>query len=315
MIGFLDPVRLWLLLAVAAVAVAYARGRRRPAAYPVHLSTARFVLEAQRRTRRSWRRHLPLAAVLGLLTLLVLGFARPAVAVSVPVRSGDVVVALDTSASMGAADVSPSRLVAAREAAAAFVRGLPEQVRVGVVTFAGGAQLAVAPTTDRDRALAAIGSATGPGQGTALGEAVGVAVTALAGSPAEGGRRVVVLSDGESTVGRPVADAAAAARAARVPVDTIAVGTAGGSVVIDGETLPVPVSGTSLQELAAGTGGEARDAAGAAELDGAYDDVATAVTVRSERREVTGWVGLAAAVLAVLVGVLGLRRATPLPSR
>ncbi len=179
MITLLAPERLWLFLAVLAVAVAYVRGRRRAAAFPVTLSTARFVAEAQRRAGRRWRRHLPAAAFLGLLALLVVGFARPAVQTRVPVQSVDVVLALDTSVSMTADDVAPSRLEAARGAAARFVEQLPEDARVGVVAFSGGASLALAPTADRDQVLRALAGATGPGQGTAIGDAVGVGVAAL----------------------------------------------------------------------------------------------------------------------------------------
>jgi Ca-activated chloride channel family protein len=344
-ITLLEPERLWLLLAVAAVAVAYVRGRRRRAAYPVTLSTARFAALAQRRAGPAWRRHLPAAAFLGLLGLLVVGFARPAVATRVPTEAVDVVVALDTSASMTAADVDPSRVEAARAAAAAFVEQLPDEARVGVVAFSGGASLALAPSTDREQVLRAIRDATGPGQGTAIGEAVAVGVSALSrldggaaggaspagepdgtsGSAANGGtdgaadgdrgRRVVVLSDGDSTVGRPVEDAAREATAAGVGVDAIAFGTSSGTVEVDGRTVPVPVEDASLTQLAEATGGRLHAAGDTAALAGAYADIAGDLGSRVEQREVTGAVGLVAAIGAALVGLLGLRRAAVLPAQ
>ena len=117
------------------------------------------------------RRYVPVAILLVALAALIVGVARPHATVSVKREEATVLLAIDTSRSMGSADISPSRLAAAQNAAYRFLDIVPAKFRVGVVQFSSRAQLAIAPTQDRNLVRAAIGSLR-PGEGTAIGDAV-----------------------------------------------------------------------------------------------------------------------------------------------
>src|SRR5215217_2297486 len=149
---------------------------------------------------------------------MVVAFARPAAAVEVPSKDATVVVALDTSLSMQATDVSPSRFEAAQDAAVAFVESLPDGFDVALVSFSGTARVEVAPTDDHEAVVQAIEDLR-LGEGTAIGEAVTAAVSAAAQATTPDGAeaapaRVVLLSDGSNTQGRSLDNAAAVASAA-----------------------------------------------------------------------------------------------------
>ena len=188
--------------------------------------------------RPGWRRHLPAAVlVLGVIAA-TLGFAKPAVADVDDERSGVVILAIDTSLSMEATDVAPSRFKAAKDAAKVFLDNVPEGVRIGVVGFDGQARQLLAPTDNTD-AVARTIDRLQLGEGTAIGEAVATSLgtisdtleqdtettTTTAGEDDEAPATVVLLSDGETTVGRPNDEAAALAEEQGVPVHTIAFGT------------------------------------------------------------------------------------------
>jgi Ca-activated chloride channel homolog len=117
------------------------------------------------------RRYVPIAILLVALAALIVGVARPHAVVTVKREEATVLLAIDTSRSMGSADISPSRLAAAQNAAYRFLNIIPSKFRVGVVQFSSRAQLAIAPTQDRNLVRAAIGSLR-PGEGTAIGDAV-----------------------------------------------------------------------------------------------------------------------------------------------
>jgi Ca-activated chloride channel family protein len=127
----------------------------------------------------SWRRHVPIALVLGALALLGLASARPTVRAEVPTSNATVIVALDVSGSMCATDVVPNRLSAAQAAVRTFVQAQDDQTKVGLVVFSGFAQLAVAPTIDRDELLAALDAVT-TGRGTTIGAAILRSIDAIA---------------------------------------------------------------------------------------------------------------------------------------
>src|SRR5690606_11445290 len=130
-------------------------------------------------------------------------------------------------------DVEPTRLDAARQAAHEFVDELPDGIDLGLVSFNGTATVAVPPSEDHDATRAAI-DALELGEGTAIGEAIFAGLDAIEAAPggAEGETapaRIVLMSDGETTVGRPNQEAAEAAAEAEVPVFTIAFGTPNGA--------------------------------------------------------------------------------------
>jgi Ca-activated chloride channel family protein len=121
----------------------------------------------------------PIALVLGALALLGLASARPTVRASVPTSSATVILALDVSGSMCATDVAPNRLSAAQAAVRSFVEGRDDETKIGLVVFSGFAQLAVAPTADRDELLAALDAVT-TGRGTTIGAAILRSIDAIA---------------------------------------------------------------------------------------------------------------------------------------
>lgn len=310
---FLSPGRLWLLLAVAALAAVYLVQARRRAAYTVRFTELELLASVAPR-RPGWRRHVPAALVLLSLVALTVGFARPQGTVSVPAERATILVALDTSLSMDATDVTPSRDAAARRAAASFVSELPARFNVGLVSFSGSASLVVAPTQDHGAVARAVQDLS-LGSGTAIGEAVLTALGSLSTVPGEGAQgappaRIVLLSDGTNTVGRPVAQAVAAAKAADVPVSTIAFGTQDGTVEVDGQQIKVPVDREALKQLADDTGGTSYTAESGGALSDVYKDVGSQVGSTKQRREITArFTGLglltlaAAAALSLLWGV------------
>jgi Ca-activated chloride channel family protein len=261
---------------------------------------------------------------------LTFAVARPAMAVQVPKEQATVVLAVDVSLSMEADDVDPTRIEAARAAARNFVELAPEELEIGLVSFAGTAVPVLAPTTDRTAAIRAI-DRLALAEGTAIGEGIYTSVrlieaTTAARENADPGApttttvppdddtdgsgdpeadddpasAIVVLSDGETTMGRPDLDAAAAAEAARIPVSTISFGTGSGVVVIQGETIPVPANNGALQEVAETTGGEFFEAATGGELQEILDAVGSEVGLEEEQREVTDWFAGAGLVMVLL---------------
>ncbi|HWG94955.1 MAG TPA: VWA domain-containing protein [Mycobacteriales bacterium] len=288
--GFLVPSRLWLLVVVAALAAGYVVVQRRRRAYAVRF-TALPLLASVAPRRPGWRRHVPAALLLLSLVVLTGAFARPEADVRVPREAATVVVAIDVSLSMQAVDVEPDRFTAAKDAASAFVDGLPEEFAVGLVSFSGGAAIAVPPTQDHEEVVRGIEELT-LGPSTAIGEAVYASLEAVRlVQPVDGGpaapARVVLLTDGTNTVGRDVESAAAAAADAGVPVSTIAFGTPEGVVDVQGQLVPVPVDALAMERLAEATGGSAFTAQSGDELSAVYDDIGEQVGTTTERREVT----------------------------
>jgi len=321
-VNFLSPGRLWLLLAVAALVAVYLLAQRRRTAYAVRFTNLD-LLDRIAPKRPGWRRHAPAAAFLLMLGLLVVGFARPTAEVQVPRERATVMVAIDVSNSMQATDVAPNRLDAAQQAAGAFVDQLPERFNVGLVTFSGSAEVVVAPTQDHAAVRQAVQNLS-LGPATAIGDAVfsslqgitavdaGLATQDSSGDGAEPApARIVLMSDGSNTAGRSPDEAARAARAAGVPVSTIAYGTDSGTITLGGTTQAVPVDEQSLAELAETTGGEAYTASSGEELSEVYADIGSSVGTRAEEREVSGWfvgAGLLAAAVAAGLSLLWFSR-------
>jgi Ca-activated chloride channel homolog len=307
--GFLAPGRLWLLLLVAGLLAGYVVVQRRRRAYAVRF-TALPLLASVAPRRPGWRRHVPAGLLLASLVVLTAAFARPEADVTVPREQATVVVAIDVSLSMQATDVDPDRFIAAKDAAASFVQGLPEQFAVGLVSFSGGAAIAVPPTQDHEQVVRGIEELT-LGPSTAIGEAVFASLEAVRlVQPVDGGppapARIVLLTDGTNTVGREVEDAAAAAADAGVPVSTIAFGTPDGVVDVQGELVPVPVDALAMERLAEATGGSAFTAESGDELSAVYDDIGEQVGTTRERREVTDaatGLGLGLALLAAVAAL------------
>ncbi|HZI97599.1 MAG TPA: VWA domain-containing protein [Actinomycetales bacterium] len=306
---FLAPERLWLLLGLPVLAAFYLWRQRRRRSYALRFTSVALLGQVAPR-RPAWRRHVAALGLLLSLALLVLAFARPAGEVEVPRERATIIVTIDVSLSMEAEDVEPNRLRAAQTAATDFVATLPPRLNVGLVAFAGTAQVLVPPTTDR----ALVGRAIDDlelREYTAVGEAIFTSLAAIEAVPEDPSApdepvpaRVVLLSDGETTVGRPNADGIDAARAAGVPIYTIAFGTLQGTVELGGIDQPVPVEVEDLRRISERTGGVAYRAETAGELEDVYDDIGSSVGFELRQQEVTDrWVG--AALVALLLSAFG----------
>lgn len=306
---FLSPSWLLLLVAVAALAAVYVLVQRRRQRYAVRFATLP-LLEKVAPVRPGWRRHAPAAAFALAMTALALAAARPTADVRVPRERATVLVAVDTSLSMRAQDVDPDRITAARQAAAGFIEELPDRFNVGLVSFSGAASVVVAPTTDREALLAGI-ERLSLGNRTAIGEAVFTSLDAIRAVDAQAQTdpppaRIVLLSDGENTSGRPPGLAAEAASAAGVPVATIAYGTPEGTVIDNGQPLRVPVNAEALADLATATGGNAYRAESGQELADVYEDIGSSIGWRTEEREITSWLAVAGFLLGLLSAAFSL---------
>jgi Ca-activated chloride channel family protein len=294
---FLSAGRLWVLLLVAALAAAYVAIQLRRRHYAVRFTNLA-LLDAVAPKRPGWRRHVPATAFLLALVTMVVAFARPTRPVKVPREQATIVMAIDVSLSMEATDVQPNRLKAAQDAAKSFIDLVPARLNLGLVAFSGVAQVLVSPTNDHTLLKRNLDTLQ-LGPRTAIGEAVFASLGAIAAVPTVQGQapvpaRIVLMSDGETTVGRPNEAAAKAAADAKVPVSTIAFGTDDGFVTVEGRNIPVPVNRDALRQLADATGGKYFDATSAKELRKVYQDIGSSIGYRTEKREVTSWwVGLA----------------------
>ncbi|GLY19800.1 membrane protein [Kineosporia sp. NBRC 101677] len=305
---FLSPWFLLLLIPLAGLVIAAALMRRRRDRYAVRFA-ALPLLDRVVPERPGWRRHL--TGGLGLLSLamLVMAAARPEADVRVPREQATVMVVVDQSVSMEATDVSPSRLEAAIEAGTRFVDGLPDNFRVGLVGFAGNAEVLATPTNDHQAVKDALAGLTLEPM-TAIGEGVFASLEQVRESATSEDvpARIVLLSDGSNTTGRSPSEAAAAASEAGVPVSTIAYGTPEG--VVDGGTgrpIRVPVDAEALAALAESTGGTAYQAESSDELQAVYEDIGSSIGWVAEPRELAPYFAAAAFLFTLIAAALSLR--------
>ena len=259
-----------------------------------------------------WRRHVqPVLAALA-VTLLLVGLARPQIALSSSRRETTVMLTIDGSRSMAATDVPPSRIDAARSAARELLAGLPETAKVGVISFSRQIKVLAAPSEDRTIVTSALERLELSG-GTALGDALARAVASLKSAKAPaGGRAIVVISDGKSTEGRtaPIA-AARLAKAAGVRIFAVSLGTAAGVVTQGATQVAVPPDPTTLQRIASLTGGRFYRAADAAALRKAYRDIGGAVRPERKRQDASfAFIGGAGALVVAgsMLSLLWFRR-------
>jgi Ca-activated chloride channel family protein len=316
---FGSPWMLGLLLLIPAVVAAYVVSRRRRTQRATALAEQGLVTTAQSRMRV--RRHVPFALFIAALTLLVVGMAHPKTTIKTPRREGTVILAVDVSNSMQAADVKPTRLEAAKTAARAFVERQPPEVRMGVVAFGDGAVMVQTPTTAHADVVKSIDRLSSGG-GTSLGEALVTSLSAIAGKPVTidpqalasdsaqvdigffGSATVVLLSDGEETSPPDPVAVAQVASVAGVHVDTIGIGTEAGTVVqINGFNVATALDSDLLKQVASVTDGsyhEANDAAGLAAISKSID---LRFKLVSQHTEVSGLFAAGGAVL-LMAGAL-----------
>lgn len=239
---------LWLAAGVAIACVfaaLVARSLRRGRAALLTYSDVPFLISA------TGSRVDPAVAVAATTALAIVAFgaalAGPRATVAVPV-GGAVILCVDTSGSMRAGDVAPSRADAASAAVRAFIDAVPAATRVGIVAFAGAAGVVAAPTTDKDELRAAVSEIPPPNGGTAIGDALATAARQL---PPGGRRAIVLITDGVNNAGADPAAVAPQLGAAGIEIDTVGIGTNGSGRLIPGTNEEAALDEDALRQIAA----------------------------------------------------------------
>jgi len=333
-VRFLWPEGLWLLAVAAFLAVAYVAVRRRPA------RTGGLQLEGA--DAGVWRRHVPPAMLLAGLILALLAVARPSAMLTLPSEQRVIILAVDVSLSMRATDIQPTRLGAAQAAAKAFVRELPPDVRIGVVSFAGTAMLVQQPTNDRDELVAAIErlqldrqTAIGsgivmslatlfPGEGIDLESMVLGARQPLRETPQKATKQakksfkpvppasndsaaIVLLTDGRRTTGPDPLEAARMAAERGIRVFTVGFGTTqGGMAPFEGYSIYMMFDEETLKAIAGITHAEYFHATTADELTRVYAGLSSRLVLEKKQTEMSALFAAAAALLVAAAAALSL---------
>jgi Ca-activated chloride channel family protein len=312
--SFESPLYLLALALVPVLAAGYVLHQRRREGFAKRFASPALLPNVVDRAPGR-RRHLPLAILLVALAAMIIGVARPHASVTVRREQATVILALDTSRSMKADDVRPTRLAAARRAAKAFLRQIPAKYRVGVISFGTRALVSVPPT--RDRSLVKTGlNELRPGEGTALGDAVALAVKLGRKQRTKDGHlppeSVLMISDGARDGGRTTPEAAAKqAKAAHVAVYTVLVGTEEGTITVTltgglRQVIRVPPSPDTLRQVAETTGGRMFTAPNDSRLRDVYEQLGSRLGHRTQDREVSDLFAGGSAALMLLGGGLSL---------
>ncbi|HUA02411.1 MAG TPA: VWA domain-containing protein [Solirubrobacteraceae bacterium] len=310
--SFLHPAVLIALIAIPLLAIWYVgqqRHRRRAAAA---FAAPMFAPSVTPRRPR-WRRHLPMVAFATALAVLIAAAARPQRTVAVPVDTASIMLANDTSGSMSATDVAPSRLAAAEKAANQFLAKVPASVRVGLLEFNTHVSLLQSPTTEHALVSSALAQLRVTG-GTAIGDALRAALHTLSTVPKVNGKEppaaIVLLSDGASDVGSDPITAAEQAATEHIPVYTVEMGTAHGTVKEKrGKTtvtVPVPPNPQQLAEIARVSHGQAFTATDAKGLDTVYQHLGAELGHKKVKHEMTATFAGGGLALLLLGGVASL---------
>jgi len=319
---FQAPLLLGLLAVVPLVAVVYALQQRRAKKFAVRYTNVDLLIAV---AGRSWTRHLPALLALLALAALLIALARPQRTVAAERREATVMLVFDTSGSMLATDVQPSRLAAAQAAGNAFVAAVPDEFRIGVVGFGSAAQQLTEPTTDHARVKTTISSLQVAGA-TAMGDALKLAINSARVPIPDGlgGERrlpaaVVLLGDGSSTRGEDPIDVVQQTKKYKIPVYTVALGSQNGTLTHTDpktgavNTERVPPDLLTLQDIARDTGGQFFATADADKLAAVYRNLGTRLTKTKEKQQVTSAFAGGAIVLLLAGAGLGLARGGRLP--
>ena len=341
--GFLWPELLWLLAAVPALIAAYLfllRRKKKTALRYANLSLVKEAMGAGRRLRR----HIPPILFLVAMTLLILAMARPSMIITLPTHQRIVILAIDTSGSMRATDIKPSRMAAAQAAAKSFVTDQPSGTRIGVVTFAGTAAVTQAPTSNLEDIFAAIDRFEVQ-RATAIGSGILMSLKAIfpqeefdfhswnprrassrdlskgapldqtqeskkgAAKPVKPGSFasavILLLSDGRSNVGPNPIEAARIAAEHGVRVYTVGFGTAEGEIIrSEGWSMRVRLDEATLKKIAELTEGEYYYAGSAADLKKVYQTLSSRLVLETRETEITALFSAAAALIALTAALL-----------
>lgn len=256
-----------------------------------------------------WRRHVPMLVFLLAIAILIVAAARPQRSVAVPVTDAAVMLVDDVSSSMASTDVAPSRLGAGERAAQQFLADAPSTLRVGLMTFSATPLVLQSPTTDHAAVRSALTGLRAGGH-TAIGDAINRAVVTLTRPRSAGAKRIpgaiVLLSDGTSTQGADPLAAARQAAAQHIPIYTVALGTQHGTITVGRRSVPVPLSGQQLDQIARLSGGRSYTVGDAGRLSAVYAHLATVFGHKSVRHEVTASFAAVALGLVLVGGVMSI---------
>lgn len=339
-INFLWPQFLWLLLLLPLLVWLYVWMLRRKRKLALKYASLSIVREAMD-SGLHWRRHVPPTLFLLAIAAMLFAAARPLAVISLPSTQQTILLAMDVSGSMRATDVKPNRLVAAQNAAKAFLKELPRQVKVGIVAFAGSAQVVQPATLSRDDLVTAIDKFQLQ-RATAIGSAIVVALAEL--FPDEGidlaaltygsGRprgiglndpakpkkeftpvapgsynsaAIILLTDGQRTTGVDTMEAAKMAADRGVRVYTVGVGTVDGETIgFEGWSMRVSLDEPTLKSVASTTQAEYFYAGSAETLTKVYEKLSSRLTVEKKETEISGLLALVASLLALGSAMLSL---------
>jgi Ca-activated chloride channel family protein len=338
---FLWPEALWLLCVVPLLVAAYFLVLRRKKKLALRYASLNMVRDAISAGSR-FRRHVPPLLFLVALTGMIVSIARPTAIVSLPTQHEIVILAMDVSGSMRAADVQPNRITASQVAAKAFVNEQPRSTRIGVVSFAGTAAVVQPPTQNRDDILAAIdrfqlqrGTAIGSGIIVSLATIfpdAGIDISALIYGPSaprpvpmDLGRKaekkeftpvppgsyasaaIILLTDGQRTTGPDTLEAAKMAADRGVRVFTVGIGTPSGEIIgFEGWSMRVRLDEDTLKQVANITRGEYFYAGNATDLRKVYETLNSKLVMEKKETEVTALFAAAAAAIALVSALLSL---------
>jgi Ca-activated chloride channel family protein len=336
-VTFLWPDMLWALLLLPLFVLLYLWLLNRRKKSAVAWSNLDIVREAQGRGT-SWRRHVPPLVMLLALASMLLALSRPTAVVTLPLVDQTIILAIDVSGSMRATDVQPSRIVAAQNAAKAFVEALPRSVRVGIVQFAGTAAIVQPPTTSREDIIAAVDRfqlqrATATGSGIVLSLSAifpdaDIDLSQITGQrnmarplgeskpkdttpPVEPGSytsaAIIMLTDGQRTTGPDPMDAAKMAADRGVKVYTVGIGTKEGDTIgFEGWTMRVRLDEAALKNVAAATRAEYFYAGTAEDLKRVYESLGMRMTAQKKETEVSALLAGLGALLSIVAAALSL---------
>ncbi len=337
---FERPLLLLTLLVVPLAVALYVLAERRRMRYAIRFTNLDVLASVVGGRYR--RRFVPLALFLLALAALCIGMARPRHTTLVARDRATVILVIDVSRSMESKDVKPNRIGAAAAAVRTFLGRVPDGLQVGLIAFAGDPAVAAPPTTNHDlvrKSLDTIEWFPSFG-GTAIGDALAAAVklgqqavggdngnlaaatTAAPETQTHGLVSILFLSDGAQTRGElePL-EGADLAKAAGIPVYTVALGTPNGVLnfgaggggggggggfpgQFGGRRVPVPPDPETLRAIAARTGGQFFAAQSAKSLQSAYSKLGSRLGRKPGQSEITYAFLAAAALLLVAAGLL-----------
>ncbi|MGE4064369.1 MAG: VWA domain-containing protein [Rhodospirillaceae bacterium] len=341
---FLSPIMLWLLLAIPALVALYFHVLRRKKKMALRYANIGMVKEAIG-AGATLRRHVPAALFLIAITLMLTAVARPAAMLTLPSQRSQVILAMDVSASMRAADVEPNRLVAAQTAAKQFIQEQPSTTQIGIVAFAGAALLVQPPTLNREDLIKAIDRFQ-PQRGTAIGSGIMVSLqtifpqanfnnslpeyqrgwgrdsmgSSLDREPQKAEENftpvppgsyenalVILLTDGQATTGPDPIETARLAADRGVRIFTVGLGTKSGEIVgWGGRSMRVQLDEETLQTIADLTRGKYFFAGSGTDLKEVYKTLNTQFVMERKETEITSFFAAAAALFAVAAAALSL---------